>query len=161
MNARSHALTASAMTEPKSQPKTKSDGAKPPSVPPLQVLSPDDQPRGAMAADPPLMPTEQFLAELEKDSLSLEKATPKEILRWAVDRFAPKFTMATAFGAEGMTIIHMLSEVAPETPIFNLETGYQFAETLQLRERVKQRYGIEVEFKYPEQTVQELSLIHI
>lgn len=153
------------MTEPKSQPKTKSassqsgdtqsDGTKPPSLPPLQVLSPDDKPRGAMAADPPLMPTEQFLAELEKDSLSLEKATPKEILRWAVDRFAPKFTMATAFGPEGMTIIHMLSEVAPETPIFNLETGYQFAETLQLRERVKERYGIEVEFKYPEQTVEE------
>lgn len=155
MNARKHASSASAMTEPKSQPKTKSDGSKPPSIPPLQVLSPDDQPRGAMAADPPLMPTESFLAELEKDSLSLEKATPKEILKWAVDRFAPKFTMATAFGPEGMTIIHMLSEVAPDTPIFNLETGYQFEETLQLRERVKEKYGIEVEFKYPKQTVEE------
>ena len=63
--------------------------------------------------------------------------------------------MATAFGPEGMTIIHMLSEIAPETPIFNLETGYQFQETLDLRERVKERYGIEVAFKYPEQTVEE------
>lgn len=129
---------------------------KPASGPPLQVVSIDsDQPRGALAADPPLQPTEKFLDELERESQSLETATPKEILRWAVDRFAPRFTMATAFGPEGMTIIHMLAQIAPETPIFNLETGYQFAETLELRERVKQRYGIEVEYKYPETTVEE------
>jgi phosphoadenosine phosphosulfate reductase len=63
--------------------------------------------------------------------------------------------MATAFGPEGMTIIHMLAEIAPATPIFNLETGYQFSETLELRERVKRRYGIEVEYKRPELSVAE------
>jgi phosphoadenosine phosphosulfate reductase len=63
--------------------------------------------------------------------------------------------MATAFGAEGMTLIHMLAEIAPDTPIFNLDTGYQFPETLELRERVKRRYGIEVEFKRPEVTVEQ------
>jgi phosphoadenosine phosphosulfate reductase len=63
--------------------------------------------------------------------------------------------MATAFGPEGMTLIHMLAEIAPQTPIFNLDTGYQFAETLELRERVKQRYGIEVELKRPQLSVEE------
>ena len=123
---------------------------------PLQLYSLDSgEPRGALAADPPLEPTDELLAELKRDSDSLEKATPQEILKWAVDRFAPHFTMATAFGPEGMTIIHMLAEIAPETPIFNLETGYQFAETLELRETVKKRYGIEVEYKYPKTTVEE------
>lgn len=137
-----------------------------PSAPPLQVFSIDsddphsDQLRGALAADPPLNPTDEFLAELESESRALESATPQQILRWAVDRYAPKFTMATAFGPEGMTIIHMLAEVAPETPIFNLETGYQFAETLELREKIKQRYGIEVEFKYPETTVEQYEAAH-
>ena len=137
------------------QPAGQNPNPQKPKPPSLQVLSLDDEPRGALAAAPPLHPTEEFLAELESDSQKLESATPQEILKWAVDRFAPKFSMATAFGPEGMTIIHMLSEIAPETPIFNLETGYQFQETLELRERVKQRYGIEVEFKYPEQTVEE------
>ncbi|MEM8670835.1 MAG: phosphoadenylyl-sulfate reductase [Planctomycetota bacterium] len=124
--------------------------------PPLQVVSIDDgEPRGALAADPPIHPTDELLAELQEESVGLESATPQEILQWAVDRFAPKFTMATAFGPEGMTLIHMLAEIAPDTPIFNLETGYQFKETLELRERVKQRYGIEVEFKYPEMSVKE------
>ena len=122
-------------------------------LPTVQVIS-DDEPRGALAADPPLNPNDEFLAELASASEQLETATPQEILQWAVDRYAPKFTMATAFGPEGMTIIHMLAEIAPQTPIFNLETGYQFAETLELRETIKQRYGIEVEFKYPKQTVE-------
>jgi phosphoadenosine phosphosulfate reductase len=131
----------------------------PRSLPTLQVISPDE-PLGALAADPPLVPTESFLAELARQSDRLEEATPQEILRWAVDRFAPKFTMATAFGPEGMTIIHMLAEIAPQTPIFNLETGYQFAETLELRETIKRRYGIEVEYKYPEQTVEQYEAAH-
>ena len=93
--------------------------------------------------------------ELAAKSEELESAGPAEILQWAVDRFAPRFTMATAFGPEGMTIIHMLAESAPETPIFNLETGYQFKETLDLREHVKDRYGIEVEYKRPKLSVVE------
>ncbi len=131
-------------------------GDQPPNkqLPTLQLIT-DDEPQGALAADPPLIPSDEFLAELARESEKLESATPQEILQWAVDRYAPRFTMATAFGPEGMTIIHMLSQIAPETPIFNLETGYQFNETLELREKVKQRYGIEIEFKYPEQTVEE------
>lgn len=130
--------------------------AKPGIGTPLQVFSLEsEEPRGALAADPPLDPNDEFLKDLERESQALESATPQRILKWAVDRFAPKFTMATAFGPEGMTIIHMLAEIAPETPIFNLETGYQFKETLELRERVKARYGIEVEFKYPEMTVEQ------
>lgn len=116
--------------------------------------------RGALAADPPLVPTEEFLAELRRESDSLEQATPQEILRYAVDRYSPRFTMATAFGPEGMTILHMLAEVAPDTPVFNLETGYQFDETLQLRETVKKRYGIEVEYKRAEMTVVEFEHFH-
>ena len=105
-------------------------------------------------------PSAEFLQELAAESQALEQATPQEILRWAVERYAPKFTMATAFGPEGMTIIHMLAEIAPETPVFNLDTGYQFEETLQLRERVKQRYGMEVELKRPELSVVEYEAAH-
>ncbi len=107
-----------------------------------------------------LSPTEELLSELAKSSLELEKSTPQEILSWTVDRFAPRFTIATAFGPEGMTILHMLAEIAPETPVFNLDTGYQFAETLELRDRVARRYGIEVELKKPELSVEEYEKLH-
>jgi len=102
-----------------------------------------------------LEPTAELLEDLARQSERLESATPQQILEWAVERFAPRFTMATAFGPEGMTIIHMLAGIAAETPIFNLDTGYQFQETLELRDRVARRYGMEVELKRPDLTVAE------
>ena len=90
----------------------------------------------------------------------LKGASPERILRWAVTEFHPLLTMATAFGAEGCCLIHLLAEIEPGVRIFNLDTGYQFPETLRLRERIKRRYGIEVEFIRPELTVQEYEAEH-
>jgi len=104
----------------------------------------------------PTMTAEQFA----EANARLEGATPQAVLRWAVERFHPRLTMATAFGAEGCCILHMLAEIQPEVRVFNLETGYQFAETLELRERIKARYGIEVEYVYPEMTVKEYEEEH-
>jgi phosphoadenosine phosphosulfate reductase len=91
---------------------------------------------------------------------ALAGAPPQAILRWAVDTFHPRLTMATAFGAEGCCLIHLLAEIEPAVRIFNLETGYQFAETLELRERIRRRYGIEVAFVRPELTVAEYEAEH-
>jgi phosphoadenosine phosphosulfate reductase len=99
-------------------------------------------------------------AEITEASAQLDGARPQTILRWAVRRFFPKLTMATAFGAEGCCILHMLAEIEPRVRVFNLDTGYQFAETLELRERIKSRYGIEVEYIRPELTVEEYEKEH-
>lgn len=125
----------------------------------LTILSPDERKDDSAVAEQ-LRPTPELLDELRRRSEQFETATAQEILRWAVERFAPRFTMATAFGPEGMVILHMLAEIAPDTPIFNLDTGYQFPETLELRERVKQRYGMEVEYKRPELTVEQYEQLH-
>jgi phosphoadenosine phosphosulfate reductase len=90
----------------------------------------------------------------------LANATPQEILRWSVKHFHPKLTMATAFGAEGCCILHMLYEIEPSVRVFNLDTGYQFKETLELRERIREKYGIEVEMIRPEKTVEEYEAEH-
>src|SRR5437588_3607594 len=107
------------------------------------------------------MITECFSRErIPEASRLLENESPQAILRWAVRTFHPRLTMATAFGAEGCCIIHMLAEIEPAVRIFNLETGYQFAQTLELRERIKERYGIEVEYVRPELTVAEYEAEH-
>ncbi len=114
-----------------------------------------EQPRDAPAA-----PSGELSVELESISAALESAAPWEILQWTADRFGEGFSVATAFGAEGMLIIHWLSKVAPNTKIFNLDTGYQFAETLAMVDRVKQRYGIEIELVRPELTVTQYEQLH-
>jgi phosphoadenosine phosphosulfate reductase len=90
----------------------------------------------------------------------LDGKPPLAVLRWAVEMFYPKLTMATAFGAEGCCILHMLGDIEPKVDVFNLDTGYQFAETLELRERIKSRYGIEVRMVRPEMTVEEYEADH-
>lgn len=99
-------------------------------------------------------------AEIKARSADFETKSPEEILRWTIDRFGDRFTMATAFGPEGMVLIHMLAEISPKVSIFNLDTGYQFKETLELREKVLSRYGIAVEMKKPDLTVEQYESIH-
>jgi phosphoadenosine phosphosulfate reductase len=104
------------------------------------------------------------------DSLSVEDwtainarlagATPRDIIAWAVERFHPRLTMATAFGPEGCVLLHMLSEIEPGVRVFNLDTGYQFPETLELRDRIAERYGINVEMVRPDTSVAEYERAH-
>ncbi len=105
-------------------------------------------------------PTPELLDELRRHSEHLEPATPQEIVRWAVETYFPSLTMATAFGPEGCAIIQMLSEIEPRTPVFNLDTGYQFKETLELRDEIARRYGIEVELKRADTTVEQYEAAH-
>src|SRR6266567_2876872 len=98
--------------------------------------------------------------QIAKAGQVLAGESPQNILHWAAETFGSRLTMATAFGAEGCCLIHMFAEIDPGIRIFNLETGYQFPETLELRERIKRRYGIEVEYVRPELTVEEYEAEH-
>jgi phosphoadenosine phosphosulfate reductase len=98
--------------------------------------------------------------EINQANDDLKERSPQEVLRWAVSRYHPRLTMATAFGAEGCCLIHMLAEIEPGVRIFNLETGYQFPETLEMKDRIKSRYGIDVELIKPDLTVPEYEEKH-
>ena len=99
-------------------------------------------------------------SRIAEANAELKTSTPSEILAWAVGQFQPGLLMATAFGAEGCVIIEMLSRIDPTVKLINLETGYQFPETLQLRERILEKYGMAVEYIYPELTVREYETEH-
>lgn len=90
----------------------------------------------------------------------LAHAPPAEVLAWAVRRFHPRLLMATAFGAEGCCIIDMLSRIEPTVTLINLDTGYQFPETLAVREQLRQKYGMDVELVKPTTTVSEYEKAH-
>jgi len=109
---------------------------------------------------PPVAPTPELREELREASERLETATPEEILTWAAQRFSPKLAMGTAFGPEGCVILSMLAELAPDTYIFNLETGYQFQQTLDLRDRMVEKYGLQIDMLAPELSVPEYEAKH-
>jgi phosphoadenosine phosphosulfate reductase len=127
-------------------------------IPVAEAVLPAEIAAAALGADG--QPTAEFREELARASRSLEQASPPEIIRWAAERFTSRLTMATAFGPEGCLILHWLAAVAPRTHVFNLETGYQFPETLALRDRIARRYGIEVVLERPETSVAEYEQLH-
>lgn len=105
-------------------------------------------------------PSEDDLQRLAEVSRLLEEAAAEEILTWAVKIFFPQLTMATAFGPEGCVILSILAKIEPRVRVFNLDTGYQFQETLELRDRIAKELGIEVELAKPETSVEEYERMH-
>ena len=67
------------------------------------------------------------VTRIEEANTDLGKESPQAILQWSIATFGNRLSMATAFGAEGCCLIHMIAEIDPSMNIFNLETGYQFA----------------------------------
>ena len=110
----------------------------------------------ALPTDRPRLADEQIAAA----GRQLAAAPPQDVLRWAGKPFHPRLLMATAFGAEGCCVIDMLATIEPGVTFINLETGYQFPDTLELRERIRSRYGITVEYIRPELSVAEYEAEH-
>ncbi len=74
----------------------------------------------------------------------LESSSVDEILEWAVERFPQRLVMTSNFGVEGVVVIDKLARIAPQTPIIYLDTGFQFAETDILKERLRTLYGLNI-----------------
>lgn len=96
--------------------------------------------------------------DLKRLSDEREGWSPRDILRWAMETFSPRLGMATAFGAEGCCLLHMIAELQRETGrdlyLFNIDTGYQFPETLALRDRFQEKYGLTIHLESAPQSVE-------
>lgn len=86
-------------------------------------------------SDELLHSAERLQVDLARDSAALEGRSPAEILRWVYDRFAGRrIALSSAFGAEGCALIHLARAQRPDVPVYTIDTGYLFAETVAVRE---------------------------
>lgn len=86
----------------------------------------------------PTWTPEQLRATAER----LEAAAPADVLRWGADHFAPDLALATGFGPEGVVLMHLVAQVAPQTTVFYIDTGLLFDETYALRDALAARLGL-------------------
>jgi phosphoadenosine phosphosulfate reductase len=98
--------------------------------------------------------------EIEELSRRFESSSLDEILEWAAQRFSPSLVMTSNFGAEGIVVIDRLARIAPETPVIYLETGFQFEETDRLKERIRERYRINIVEQRAELSVDEQNRLY-
>ena len=81
---------------------------------------------------------------LREESLALEGRPAEEILRFAFERW-PKIAISTAFGPEGCALVAMAARLKPDVKVFTIDTDFLFPESIELRARFEDKYGIRVE----------------
>jgi len=93
--------------------------------------------------------------KLNAQSLALETAPLEDILIWAWETLGSRVAFGTAFGASGMVLLDVMQKAAPQIPVFTIDTGFLFPETLSLIDRVEARYGIEIERVHSRLSIEE------
>ncbi len=89
-------------------------------------------------------------AELKKINDRLEAGTPEDALQWVDERFGSKAAQMSSFGLEDQALFHMYWTVNPDARLMTLDTLRLPTETYSLFDQTKLRYGVEVEFFYPD-----------
>ena len=94
-------------------------------------------------------------AEVAALSQEFESASANEILRWAYEQFGCSAAIGTSFQGAGLVAIHHAVSAGLPLPVFTIDTGLLFSETLELKARLEAYFGIVIESLVPERTVDE------
>jgi phosphoadenosine phosphosulfate reductase len=81
---------------------------------------------------------------------TLRATDPESVLTWAVDAFRGKLALTVSFGGGGLVLAHLISRIDRSIPVFFLNTGFHFPETLEFRDRFVRRYGLNLVELTPE-----------
>ena len=74
----------------------------------------------------------------------VEAMTAEESLLWAYERFGDKLCLTCSWQKQSSVLVHMVSDLDIDIPVIELDTGLFFAETYATRERLVERYGLEL-----------------
>jgi len=88
-------------------------------------------------------------------SAEFETASATEILRWTFDQFGTDAAIGTSFQGAGLVTIHQAVAAGLRLPVFTIDTGLLFPETIELKARLEQFFGIVIEALHPEYTVEQ------
>jgi phosphoadenosine phosphosulfate reductase len=83
-------------------------------------------------------------------------APTEDILRWAWDRFGNRAAIGTSFQGAGLVMIHLAGDPHKlPFPVFTIDTGLLFPETLETKRRLEDFFGINIESLVPDLTVEQ------
>jgi phosphoadenosine phosphosulfate reductase len=103
----------------------------------------------APLAKPEKVASPELLAAIQAGSFETWDA--ERILGWSIEQFHPRLVLSASFGApEGMVLLDLMHLIEPGVRVFTLDTGRLPQATHDLIDRVRDRYGVEVEVVFPD-----------
>ena len=94
-------------------------------------------------------------AEVQALDRRFQDQPTEEILGWAWERFGKLAAIGTSFQGAGLEMIHLAKEHGLSFPVFTLDTGLLFPETVALKKRLEDFFGFSIEALEPDITVEE------
>ena len=99
--------------------------------------------------------------EVKRLNDEFEGSSPREVLEWASRNLGSGVALATSFQLQGMALLDMLVRTDPRARIFTLDTGRLPSQTYELMDRVRDRYGVNIEVLFPDKAeVEEMVARH-
>jgi phosphoadenosine phosphosulfate reductase len=99
-------------------------------------------------------------AEVQSLNERFDQQPTEEVLKWAWERFGPRAAIGTSFQGAGLVMIHLAKQNGLAFPIFTLDTGLLFPETIELKKRLEDFFGFAIQSLEPDLTVEEQADIH-
>lgn len=88
-------------------------------------------------------------------------AQPTEkLLAWIWEKMGKQAAIGTSFQGAGLALIHLSRQLGLEFPVFTLDTGLLFPETVALHQKLEDFFGIPIETLRPDQTVEQQTRAH-
>lgn len=90
-----------------------------------------------------------YLANKEKINQSLSTKIVDARVAQIFNSFE-KVLVTSSFGTTSAVLLHLVSRIRPECPIYFIDTGYHFKETLSYKERITRLLGLNVIDLHPD-----------
>jgi len=74
----------------------------------------------------------------------LETMSAEEVLLWAYEEFGDRLCLTCSWQKQSSVLVHMVSELGLDVPVVELDTHLFFRETYETRDRLVERYGLEL-----------------
>lgn len=99
-------------------------------------------------------------AEIQSLDQRFNHMPTEEVLGWTWKRFGQRAAIGTSFQGAGLVMIHLARQTGLRFPVFTLDTGLLFPETVALKQRLEDFLGCNIEALEPDLTIKEQSDIH-
>jgi len=92
--------------------------------------------------------TDLSRSEIHSLNACFEQSHPSQIIQWAVETFGSNLALATSFS--DTLLVDLALQVDPDIEVVFLDTGFHFAETLEVLRRAQVRYEMNLRVERPD-----------